>query len=183
MCRPAPLFLRGRNCTPERWRGLLTPHSEWGADTGSGFPPSALPCQCQLPPTFCLMSSGKNVQRRRSPLSPSSQSIGTALERMGTTEGVDRGAIWLPIVSQVSKGLSPSGAPPPSPLWVFQFILSWHCFSQIKHRLKRSAGKSWYFCLFALALKFRPFRGHSEFERMLEWNVRTGEHFSRWICI
>lgn len=101
--------------------------------------------------------------------------------KSGDPWGSGRGCILTPCLTHVSIALSHLGGAPSTPRLSLPVYTKLALLFSGQELTKQ--GEGWYFCLFALAVKFRPCRGHSEVERILEWNVRAGEHFSRWICI
>lgn len=107
----------------------------------------------------------------------------TVWEKVETPGRVRLRCIVTLLLSPVSIGLSNFECTPSV------FLFKSTIYTQLtlpfsgQEMTKLHRGESWYFCLFVLVLKLRPCRGHSECEWILEWNLRAGEHFSRWICI
>lgn len=157
---------------------LLSPHHEWG--TGLWLESCILSQRLLLSLDASHFLHDVNREECLELAATMFSSLWQVWKKWGSLREWDIGAFWTPTVESCQWR--------PAPFWEYPSVSPFQP-SNLYTKLtllfsgQELTGEHWYFCPFVLALKFRPCRGHSEFERILEWNMRAGEHFPRWICI
>lgn len=176
------LHFSGRETQSREARGFAYPAREWGPELG---PESCLPTKHPSPSVPAASHFLHEVTREEClELAVTSLSFLMCCDSSGRSGDPWEGGTVPSDSALLSPVRGPScvGVSSPSPSASCPVTPSWHCSSQVQ-RLTRQPPRRGLVFLSVLAPKWRPCRGHSALERLLEWNARAGVLFQMNLCL